>query len=416
MATIGRRGILAGTATGLALGALPLRHARARTTIQLWHVFNLETEVYMREGVRSFNAADPNVQIEERIIPFAQYRTELVRAIATGDTPDLVCIDNPDTPSFASQDGLTDLTPLITKSSRIRPDVYLPGPWSTVQWRGRIYGIPRDSNTIGVYYNRDMLSAAGLDPDNPPATWNALKEAARKLTTADKRVFGLLFASRQAEDSTFQWLPFLWQNGGSIDRLDAPEAVEALEYWVGYLAEGITSPDILTMTQSECVNRWIAGNAAMAISGPWDTPRVNQNAKFPWGVAPMPVKDGKSIRASALGGWNWCIPAAARSKDAAWSVIEWMSRPEQMENSWKSGRLAPRTDVTVTDPLYPVAFKAYSEQMKSARARGPHPNWPDISRSIQLAIQKAMTRQAPATEALKVAAGEVGQILARTPL
>jgi multiple sugar transport system substrate-binding protein len=54
--------------------------------------------------------------------------------------------------------------------------------------------------------------------------------------------------------------------------------------------------------------------------------------------------------------------------------------------------------------------------MKSARARGPHPEWPAISRSIQLAIQKAMTRQTAAAEALKVAATEVGQILAKTPL
>jgi len=410
-----RRQVLSSAAI-LGMGAVPLRHARATTTIQLWHVFNLETEIYMREGVRSYNAANPNVQIEERIIPFAQYRTELVRAIATGDTPDLVCIDNPDTSSFASQDGLMGLSANIAKSSRIKKDVYLPGPWSTVVWRGAIFGVPRDSNTIGVYYNRDMLKAAGLDPDNPPATWSTLKDAAKKLTSPDKRVFGLLFSARQAEDSTFQWLPFLWQNGGNLDRLDAPEAVEALQYWVDYMAEGIASPDILTMNQSECVNRFIAGNAAMAISGPWDTPRVNQNAAFAWGVALMPVKDGKDIRASALGGWNWCIPKAAKFPQEAWTVVEWMAQPDQMQNSWKSGRLAPRTDVTVADPLYPVAFKAYSEQRKSARARGPHPAWPDISRSIQLAIQKAMTRQAQPAEALKVAAGEVGQILARTPL
>jgi multiple sugar transport system substrate-binding protein len=414
--TMRRRELLGSAAAVAAAGIVPARRARAATTIQLWHVFNLETEVYMREGVRSFNASQGGFAIEERIIPFAQYRTELVRAIATGDTPDLVCIDNPDTSSFASQDGLLNLAGYVAQSERIDPEVYLPGPWSTVQWRDGIYGIPRDSNTIAVYYSRPMFEAAGLDPENPPATWSELKAAAEQLNDPANRVFGILFAARQAEDSTFQWLPFLWQNGGDIDRLAGPEAIEALEYWVSYLADGLTSPDILTMTQSECVNRFIAKNAAMAISGPWDTPRVDQNADFEWGVALMPVKDGKDIRASALGGWNWCIPAAARHPDAAWQVIEWMARPEQMSNSWKSGRLPPRTDVTIEDPAYPVAFKTYSEQMKSARARGPHPSWPEISRAIQLAIQKAMTRSESAEAALAEAAREVDGILAKTPL
>ncbi len=409
-----RRTILAGAAASAGASLLP-RRARAATTIQLWHVFNLETEVYMREGVKSFNAARSDARIEERIIPFAQYRTELVRAIATGDTPDICCIDNPDTASFASQGALADLSKRIAASGNISKDKYLPGPWSTVQWRGGIFGVPRDSNTIAVYHNKEMLEAAGLDPANPPGTWADLAAAAQKLTSADRRVFGLLFSARQAEDSTFQWLPFLWQNGGNIDRLDAPEAVEALDYWVSFIKAETTSPDVLTINQSECVNRFIAGNAAMAISGPWDTPRVHANAKFRWGVGLMPV-NAKNIRASALGGWNWCVPAASKNPDLAWDVIQWMIRPEQIANAWKSGRLPPRTDIEIKDPLYPEAFKTYAEQMKSARARGPHPEWPAISRSIQLAIQKAMTRQTAAAEALKVAATEVGQILAKTPL
>ncbi|MCL6608344.1 MAG: hypothetical protein K6T74_09655 [Geminicoccaceae bacterium] len=97
-----RRTIIAGAAATAGAALRPIRRARAATTIQLWHVFNLETEVYMREGVKSFNAARSDARIEERIIPFAQYRTELVRAVATGDTPDICCIDNPDTASFAS--------------------------------------------------------------------------------------------------------------------------------------------------------------------------------------------------------------------------------------------------------------------------------------------------------------------------
>lgn len=400
----------------IGLAAPSIVRAQGRT-LALWHVFNLETEAYMREGVRTWNAANPNVRIEERIIPFAQYRTELVRAIATGDVPDLCVIDNPDTPSFAAQNQLTDLSARVAASARIKGERYLPGPWSTTQWRGRTVGVPRDSNTLGVYINHEMFRAAGLDPARPPATWAELAEAARRLTSADGRVVGIMFSARAAEDATFQWLPFLWQAGADIDRLDSPEATAALQLWVDLVSSGSASRDVLTVSQSEGTNRLISGNAAMAISGPWDTPRVAAQARFEWSVALLPVRGtGEPVRASALGGWNWAIPQGSRNVDAAWQVIEHMSREEIMSASWQSGRLAPRTDVTVANPAFPQAFAAYSEQMKSARARGPHPRWPDLSRPVQQAIQQALAGQATPEAALRTAAAAVRPILAQVPL
>ena len=403
-------------ASAAVLAAPAIVRAQGRT-LAVWHVFNLETEAYMREGVRSWNAANPNLRIEERIIPFAQYRTELVRAIATGDTPDLCVIDNPDTPSFSAQNQLLDLTSRVAASERIKGDKYLPGPWSTTQWRGKTYAIPRDSNTIAIYINHELFRAAGLDPAKPPATWAEVIEAAKKLTSADGRVVGIMFSARAAEDGTFQWLPWLWQAGGDIDRLDTPEAAAALQVWVDLVSSGAASRDVLTVSQSEGTNRLISGNAAMAISGPWDTPRVQQQARFEWSVAPLPVRGvGQAIRASALGGWNWAIPQGSKNPDGAWRVIEHMSQAEIMRSSWVSGRLAPRLDVTVENPQYPQAFAAYSEQMKVARARGPHPRWPDLSRPVQTAIQQALSGQASAEAALRTAAAAIRPILAQVPL
>jgi multiple sugar transport system substrate-binding protein len=411
--TITRRALGAAAAT---LAAPAIVRAQGRT-LALWHIFNLETEAYMREGVRTWNAANAGARIEERIIPFAQYRTELVRAIATGDVPDLCVIDNPDTPSFAAQNQLTDLTARVAASARIKGDAYLPGPWSTTQWRGRTFAVPRDSNTIALYLNHEMFRAAGLDPTKPPGTWAEVVEAAKKLTSADGRVVGIMFSARAAEDATFQWLPWLWQTGADIDRLDSPEAAAALQVWVELVSSGAASRDVLTVSQSEGTNRLISGNAAMAISGPWDTPRVAQQARFEWSVAPLPVRgQGEPIRASGLGGWNWAIPQGSRNVDTAWRVIEHMSQAEIMTNSWISGRLAPRTDVTVSAPAYPQAFAAYSEQMKTARARGPHPRWPDLSRPIQQAIQQALSGQATPEAALRTAAGVIRPILAQVPL
>jgi multiple sugar transport system substrate-binding protein len=93
-----------------------------------------------------------------------------------------------------------------------------------------------------------------------------------------------------------------------------------------------------------------------------------------------------------------------------------MSNPDILNEGWKSGRLAPRSDVVVGQPLWPQAYATYREQLQVARARGPHPQWPDISRAIQIAIQEALTGAKPANVALQEAAKKIAPILAKTPL
>jgi len=220
----------------------------------------------------------------------------------------------------------------------------------------------------------------------------------------------------QGEEGTFQWLPFLHQAGGSIDKLDQPEAAEALELWANLVKNRSASRDVITQRQYEVANTFMAGNSAMILGGPWELPRMQAEAKFEWRLALLPVKDGKDIKASALGGYDFVVPKGAREVDGAFRFIEFMSNPDILNEGWKSGRLAPRSDVVVAQPLWPQAYATYREQLQFARARGPHPQWPDISRAIQIAIQEALTGAKPANVALQEAAKKIAPILAKTPL
>jgi multiple sugar transport system substrate-binding protein len=226
-----------------------------------------------------------------------------------------------------------------------------------------------------------------------------------------------MFCARPTEESTFYFLPFLWQAGGDVDRLDGPEAEAALQFLVDLVASGVSSRDVLNSAVTEGASRIISGTVAMSISGPWDIPHVAKQATCDWSVEQLPVRgDGTSIHASVLGGWNWAVPQGAQNPDGAWQLIEWMSRPEQMSFLWPEGHLPPRTDVIVKDPAAPQAFRAYTEQLAVARQRGPYPHWPDLSQPIQTALQQAISGQVPTKEALKRAAGVIGPILQKTPL
>jgi multiple sugar transport system substrate-binding protein len=180
--------------------------------------------------------------------------------------------------------------------------------------------------------------------------------------------------------------------------------------------KGAASKDVINQRQYEVANTFMAGGYAMVIGGPWELPRMQTEAKFQWKLALLPVKEGKNIRASALGGYDYIIPKGAKEVEGAFRFIEFMSRADIVSEGWKSGRLPPRTDIVVKDPMWPQAYEMYHEQLKTALPRGPHPQWPDISRAIQTAMQEAMTGTKPADAALKEAAGKIAPILAKTPL
>ena len=208
---------------------------------------------------------------------------------------------------------------------------------------------------------------------SPPKTWSELVADAAKLQDPAKNVFGFGFSAMQAEEGVFQWLPFLYQAGGSIDHLDAPEAAESLQLLVDFVKSGSASLDVLNQRQYEVTNTFMAGNTAMVLCGPWELPRLQNEAKFDWRLSLLPVKDGKNIRASSLGGYDWVVPKDAQDPDGAFAFIEYMAQPKIVSDGWNTGRLPPRTDIVIDNPQWPQAYAIYHEQLESARARGPHP-------------------------------------------
>lgn len=393
------------------LAAVP---ASAATTIQLWHIFNLETDM-IHPAIKRWNETHPDVQIEAKVLPFAQITNQLAKAVATGEVPDLITINNPDNVGFALQGTLEDLTALVQASKVIDPKQYTPYRWSTVTWRGKIYGVPRESNTLALYYNADMFKAKGLDPTKPPRTWSELKATAQKLTDPAANIYGLGYSAIQSDEGSFQFLPALFQSGGSLNNLRSPEAVAALTYWTDLMKSGLVSRDALTRRQYDVTNTFMAGNTAMVITGPWELPRLAKEVKFDWRVTTLPVRDGKNIEASAIGGFNFAIPKGAKNRDEAFKVIEFMSLPEQVQTAWPSGRM-PATNIKLANPQWPEAYSVFTKQMQSARALGPHPQWPDISRALQTAIQESLTGVATPEQALDKAAKAVAPILQKTPL
>ncbi len=411
-----RRDLLKRSAATLVATLPATARAAEPKKIALWHIYAREFDmIYL--GIKLFNESQTAYQIEPRLIPYVQINPELIRAIATGSPPDLVVINDPDVAGYASQGQLTDLTDRVAKSTRIGAPKFFKGPATSDQWRGKRFAVAREVNALSMYINDDMFRAKGLDPDKPPATWSQVMAAAEKLTDAPAHVYGFGFCAHQSEQATFQFLPWLWQAGGAIDKLDQPEALAALQFWTDMVKRGFVSSDVINQQQSEVISTFLAGNTAFAVGGPWELPRFAKEAKFKWRVVPLPVKDDKKIQASSLGGFHFAIPKGAKEVDGAFMVIEQMLDAQIFRQGWNTGGiLAPRSDVEVPDPAWPKSYAVFRAQMATAIQRGPHPQWASLSRPLQIAIQEALTGTKPPAEALAGAAAKIKPILAKTPL
>ncbi|KMW57104.1 Sugar ABC transporter, periplasmic sugar-binding protein [Candidatus Rhodobacter oscarellae] len=360
--------------------------------------------------VQEFNASQDEIEIVLGIRDFSSLVPDTVRAFATKTAPDIVEIDNPEVAIFSSRGLLYDLTDLAATAENFDVDAMFAGPRAASTWEGRLFGIPKAANTIALYYNADLFEAAGLDPDNPPATWSELEQAAAALNDPENGVSGLSFSAAANEEGTFQFLPWIQMAGAGWDNLNSEGAIAALEFWARLYQSGNVNPDAINTGQWDLTGVFNSGKTAMHISGPWELNRMSESAEFDWRVTLLPTMDGSDRRSSALGEFAHLVNAETEHPEAAFAFIDWFHKHDA--DMWNRFGLLPAFGGVDSNPEnFAKAFGVFNEQMKYASVRGPHPEWPRISRAIQDALQSALVGEATAAEAMATAAAEVDDVL-----
>ena len=390
--------LLAGAA--LAALAVPALAQDEPVTLVIWSIDGAQgrpgpTDTFAAE----FDEMNDDIVVEYRALQFDEIVNETLRAYATGSAPDIVSFDNPDFALFSSRGAMLDITDMVAASDVIDPETYFEGPLNSVTWDGRLYGIPKYTDTIGLFYNKDLLDAAGIAP---PTTWAEFEAAAEALTDPEAGVYGATFSARGNEEGTFQFLPLIQMSGGDYTNVNTPGAQEALARMRRIIDNGWASQDVLTLGQWDSTGTFNAGNAAMAISGPWELDRMSEDAQFEWGVALLPVFEEGGERSSALGGFDLGIMSTTEHPEEAFRALEYFA--SQDDRLFPEFNYLPaRNDIELPssgNPAIDAALAVFQDQLQYARPRGPHPDWQQISKAIFDAEQAALTGQAEPEAAL----------------
>lgn len=367
--------------------------------VTIWYYWETEGhQVALDKVITDYNASQSDYEVTAKYVPFADFKKQLSIGASASELPDMVIIDSPDHASYASMGIFADLTGKFDVSN------YYEGTVNSCTIDDVLYGVPFGVNCLSLYYNTDMLEAAGCEV---PTTWDELMETAEKLTTDS--VTGLAFCSVQNEEGTFNFTPWLWSTGASSYEMDSEGGIKALTYVKELVDSGVMSKECINWTQGDVMNQFISGNVAMMVNGPWQIPTMQSEAPdLNWGVTLIP-KD--SEYASTLGGENYAVIAGG-NEEGALAFLSYATEEEQVKFLMDSfGYISADKGIAETQFEEGSPYLPFVEQLEYAQPRGPLADWPSVSDAISLAFNQVMTGSAEPADAAAEAQATIDGIV-----
>ena len=332
--------------------------------------------------------------VDHQSVPGPTLIQKVLQQASSKTLPDMLMLDNPEIQQIAEAGALMPLGDF-----GINADGYAPGPVSAATYDGQLYGLQPGANTLAIFYHKDVLAKAGVQP---PKTWAELKTAAKKLTS-DKQ-YGFAFNATADYEGAWQFLPPMWTNGGDETDLKSPQVAEALQLWKDLVDDGSVSKSVVNWKQSDVNDQFIAGKAAMMLNGPWQIPAL-QKAKVDFGVAPFPVNKPDQTSIAPLGGEAWTVPVTgdeAKMAKAA-ELVKCMNTDENQMLRAKQGGLVPTKLALAEQYKTEVPSMAgLTDVVGNARARTGKlgAKWPETAKVIYTGMQLVLTDQAAPADAM----------------
>jgi len=366
--------------------------------------------------VAAFEAEHPEIVIELRhVAGQGDYQKQLVTAFTAGAPPDVMLLNYRRIVQFAAPGGLEAVGPYLDGSQAIREaDFYAPAVES-FRWNGALWCVPQNISSLVVYYNRDLFAAAGLAEPADDWTRDDFLAAARALTrdtdgdgVVDQYGVGI-------EPSLMRLAPLVWQDGGELVddparparlALDTPAALRAFQWLVDLQVREQVVPNRVAEEAEESESRFLNGTLGMYLNSRRVVPTLRTITGFAWDVAPLPRG---AQAAGILHSDGFCMAAATRDKEAAWTFIEYANSAAGQTILAAAGRTVPsRPDVAESaaflDPALPPArSRVFLDTVPTLRQLPLVERWPQIEETANKEIQQAFYGEITVEEAAAAA-------------
>jgi multiple sugar transport system substrate-binding protein len=374
--------------------------------------------------------AQRGVHVNIAEFPYANlFEKESLALGARTGAYDLIMLDDPWFPKFATKEYLTDLTPLYEKRGQKGPDedfvstsiALCHHPYET----GKLYALPYVGNSQLFFYRKDIFAKYNL---KEPATWDDVLAAAKIISEHEmtgapdgSRMHGYVMRAAQGNAVVADFMPIFWAFGAEMFDADgkptvnSPEGIAALKFMLEL--GRYSPPGYQGFNADEVSAHLLQGTAAMSINWPaWitafsDPAKSKVTGKMEFTVMPGGAKQGRA----EIGNWLIAIPRDAKNADAAFDFLQWATSAQQMKRSAERGNPPTRKSLFNDSELL-AKFSAYPAQLRSLENSRPRPRtplWNEIENAFGIFLSKANSGELSAEDAMNQANAKIAEIIER---
>ena len=320
---------------------------KTHLTFQIWDVAQRDG---MQQVCDAYTAKNPDVVIEVQVTSWSEYWTKLEASAISNQMPDIFWMHTNEILKYADYGKLADLTDLYDDESKTYyTDHFSETSLGNIQGSdGRYYGVPKDKDTVGLVYNKEMFDAAGVDYPNEEWTWDDLTEASQKIYDATGKYGYMAYG----DDQLGYW-NFVYQKGGCIlteDKerggFDQQPTIDAMKFYIG-LQSYDWCPDQNYFAETSPGTAFFSEQGAMFFEGNWNV--LNEMKNYPemagkWDVAVLPKCPDPASgdgRATISNGLCYATSAAGKNLEIVKDVLKFMGSEEGQRIQGESGAAIP---------------------------------------------------------------------------
>lgn len=293
----------------------------------------------LEEIIADFTA-ETGIKASVQVLDWNSYWTLLEAGATGGDMPDVFWMHSNEAVKYMSNGILLDITDKVNSSDKLEMDKFPQDLKDMYTYDGKIYAVPKDMDTIAMWYNKTMFDEAGIDYPTDDWTWDDFYDIAKKLTKDDGSQYGFAMNPSNEQDT---WMNIVYTMGGTIIKddgtsgFDDPNTIKAMEF-VDKLVKEVCPP-ANTMSETGTDVLFQSGKVAMIAQGSWMVPGFKENEYLVENcdVVRLPKDATSKESVSLYNGLGWAASAGTSMPDEAFQLIEWFGTKDMQQKQAELG-------------------------------------------------------------------------------
>ncbi len=377
--------------------------------ITFWSLFTGGDGEFFNAMIDEFNNSQDEVFMKNDTVKFDNYYTKLTTALAANNAPDMVLVHRGNMLTYVQNNQFLALDDYVSEQDLAD---FVKAPLDACEFDNKLYSIPLDVHPLVMYYNKDVLKAAGCS--TIPSNGDELMAAMKKVN-ANTDKWALLIDEPYELPRTF--ISLMGQQDQSVLSSDATKAnvnntsgVKALEYLQNLVNKGYTPSEV---DYDSALSLFKIGEGAFYINGVWATGTLEQSSDIDLGVMPLPAMLDQ--QAAWSNSHTFAIPSSKNvDEEKVKAAVKFMMWATENGDMWaKAGHIPTRKSVYEKQEFKSLPFRSdYSSASESALDTPRTAAWSQVYNAINENIQLAVRKNLDPKSTMEKLEEEINNIIA----